>query len=392
MYYFRRLLLLLLYCLAAAVLPAQTEKKKLGFIARLDSIRGARLAEGKGLFTPFIAPSFSPELGLTISAGGLYTFTFDRQDTSLLRSSIPFSAGVSTTGALTASLFTTFFFPDNRYRLYGEYWFKDQPYHYWGVGYENGRQREQTDSTTLYQRKWYRVYNRFMRRFGNSFYSGPVLDFAHTDATELSPVVARDEDLLAAGRRVGVSGLGWAFQYDSRDIVVNAYRGMLLDLNLLSYGKFLGGEFSYRVLELDYRQYRRLGEKRRVLAWQVRTRNTFGDVPWPELSLVGSPVDLRGYYWGRFRDRSTLFGLLEYRHMFSRVTPNRKGNYRSPFGFAAWVGAGTLGGGIDELFRDYIPNAGLGFRFETEPRMNVRVDVGFGLESTQFYVSFNEAF
>lgn len=386
------LLLCLFATQAAAQEQAASPRKKLSFIARLDSARQARIAAGKGLFTPFLAPSYTPETGFLLSGGGLYTFTTDRADSTLLRSSIPFAFGISSTGARQASLFTTIFFPRNRYRLLGELWYKDMPYHYWGVGYEAGRGSEQSDSTTLYQRNWLRLYNKLLRRFTDNFYSGPILDLARTKATELNPLMQIDAAVVSDGSEIRNSGIGWVFQYDSRDVVVNAYEGLFLDLSTIWYTGLLGGEWRYRTLDIDYRQYKRLGEKRRVLAWQARTRHAFGNVPWPELSLVGSPVDLRGYYWGRYRDKSMLLGLVEYRHMFQRRSLNRKGNYDSPFGFVAWAGVGTLGGSPSDLFRDYIPNAGLGFRVETEPRMNIRIDYGLGLNTSQFYVSFNEAF
>lgn len=391
-YVFLGLLALLVSLSSSAQEDAATPRRKLSFIARLDSMRQARIAAGKGLFTPFIAPSYSPETGFLLSGGGLYTFTTDRADSSLLRSSVPFAFGISTTGARQASLFGTIFFPQDRYRLIGELWYKDMPYHYWGVGYADGRAHEQSDSTTLYQRRWFRLYNKFLRRFADNIYSGPILDIARTRAGDLNPLMEADEAVLSDGRDIRNTGVGWVVQYDSRDVVVNAYRGLLLDLSTIWYANFLGGEWRYRTLELDYRQYQQLGEKRRILAWEARTRHAFGEVPWPELSQVGSPIDLRGYYWGRYRDKSMLFALVEYRHMFQRRTLNRKGNYDSPFGFVAWAGVGTLGAAPNELFRDYIPNAGLGFRIETEPRMNIRIDYGLGLNTSQFYVSFNEAF
>ena len=47
---------------------------------------------------------------------------------------------------------------------------------------------------------------------------------------------------------------------------------------------------------------------------------------------------------------------------------------------------------IVDDFQKWLPNFGLGFRFEVEPRMNLRLDLGFGKNSAGFYFSFNEAF
>ena len=52
------------------------------------------------------------------------------------------------------------------------------------------------------------------------------------------------------------------------------------------------------------RQYKTVG-KRKVLAWTIQSKNAFGDVPLTKYVLSGPPFDLRGYYLGQFRDKST---------------------------------------------------------------------------------------
>ncbi|MDA6987106.1 hypothetical protein OSM86_24425, partial [Escherichia coli] len=69
-------------------------------------------------------------------------------------------------------------------------------------------------------------------------------------------------------------------------------------------------------LEIDYRQYKSLG-KRRVLAWTAQTKNVFGDVPLTQYALTGTPFDLRGYYMGQYRDKSSHVVMAEYRQMLN---------------------------------------------------------------------------
>jgi hypothetical protein len=56
-----------------------------------------------------------------------------------------------------------------------------------------------------------------------------------------------------------------------------------------------------------------------------------------------------------------------------------------------WLGAGTLGN-TDKHFDDIMPNFGVGYRIQVQPRMNLRLDIGFGTVSYGFYFNFNEAF
>ena len=70
------------------------------------------------------------------------------------------------------------------------------------------------------------------------------------------------------------------------------------------------------------------------------------DVPYGEMSQPGSPFDLRGYTWGRYRDESMFYSIAEYRHMFLK-----KNGEVGSHGIAVWLGAGTLGDTVGEFGR-----------------------------------------
>lgn len=356
-----------------------------------DSMRSAQVELGAVKFTPFVGPSVAPETGFMLSFGGLLTFTFQKRNPILQRSSLPISVGYSTTGALTVSIKNTLYGPNDRIRVTGEFWHKNMPDNYWGVGYKNGLNVPKSDSTTEYHRKWTRFYQKLVVRIGKSFFVGGIIDFTTTISSDINPRMAVDPEYLKIGQRSRNTGLGVAVQYDTRDVAVNAYKGVYLEFAALAYSRMIGGENIFQTIDLDYRQYKELAH-RHTLAWQVKTRNTFGKgTPWTDMALLGSPQDLRGYYWGRFRDRNYAYVLVEYRHMFNRAKPDKKGSYDSRFGFATWYGNGILIN-YDEGRSNYIPCVGAGLRFEVQSRMNLRIDYGVGKNSSAFYLSFNEAF
>ena len=99
---------------------------------------------------------------------------------------------------------------------------------------------------------------------------------------------------------------------------------------------------------------------------------------------------MRGYTWGQYRDELMVYTMGEYRHMFNRRTPNKRGSMDSRLGFATWVGLGAVAPDIASI-PNLLPNAGIGLRFETEKRSNVRLDYGVGLNSSAFYATFYEA-
>ncbi len=341
-------------------------------------------------FTPFLAPSVSPEMGVLFSGGGLMSFSFQRQNPKLQASSVSFGAGISTTGAVTINVRPTFFFKNDKNRVVGEFNYRNMPDNYWGVGYDNARAPSATDSTTAYNREWYQALLRYMYQFKPNWFVGLLMDFNGTNPSDLSDAISQDPD-LTSNPNPRIYQLGTLFQYDSRDFTVNAYKGLFVELAT----KFVtnNDDQEYGLVSIDYRHYFTIKRPGSTLAWQIKSRNVSDNAPWTELSFVGSPYDLRGYYFGRYRDRSSLFGIVEYRYMFKRKTPRKKDpdNYLSRFGLVGWAGGGSVAPKFGE-YKDWLPNAGVGIRFEVQPRMNARIDLGWGDDSALFYINFNEAF
>ena len=91
---------------------------------------------------------------------------------------------------------------------------------------------------------------------------------------------------------------------------------------------------------------------------------------------------MRGYYEGRYRDKSAITACVELRqHIWHRN------------GITLWGGAGTVFSKFSEITsRSVLPNYGIGYRWEFKQRVNVRLDLGFGRGTTGFIFSINEAF
>ena len=81
-----------------------------------------------------------------------------------------------------------------------------------------------------------------------------------------------------------------------------------------------------------------------------------------------------------------IFFLGEYRHMFEKSSGGL-----SKHGMVAWMGRGSIATDPSG-FENWLRNFGFGYRFEVQPRMNLRVDIGIGKETSGFYFNFNEAF
>ena len=390
----RSFILILLITLLSANLFSQeqdTVYKKKNFWQRMDSIKNWKLDKGRATFTPFIAPSYTPETSVMLTAGGLFTFKIKPDNKLLSRSSVPFSIGYSTNGSLLVSIKANIYGLSDKLRFTGEYWNKNMPDNYWGVGYEKGRYTPKSETTTAYHRNWQQFKFKIAYQLIPKFYAGINYDYNSTVATYINPVMAVDSDYLKHGSDVFNSGIGLVLRYDSRDFPENAFKGILFEFSGTGYGKHTRSNNIFEVGEVDYKQYQTILRKGNTLAWEVKTRYSTGDIPWTDLSMVGTPFDLRGYIWGNYRDRTMAFVLTEYRYMLPRKTANARGELFGPFGFVVWAGTGSVGKDYGNLIH-WLPNGGLGLRFEIQERMNVRIDYGRGVDSSAFYINFTEAF
>jgi outer membrane protein assembly factor BamA len=261
------------------------------------------------------------------------------------------------------------------------------PDHYFGVGYQNAHGTELGDTTTKYTRQWYWINPQVKFHLGEYIFLGLNLDINSTKASSVSSMMETDPYIMKYGTDNFNSGLGVLVEYDSRDRPVNAWKGLYVNLMATFYGKSLGSDNDYQIYQFDTRYYQKIKRDGKTLALQALGRFGNGNVPWGEMSQLGSPFDLRGYRWGKYRDMAMLFFLAEYRHMFWR----KKTNDNSRFGFVVWAGTGSIGNDPAD-FKYWLPNGGVGFRFELQPRLNIRLDFGVGEQTYGFYFQFNEAY
>lgn len=372
---------------------AQKEKEEdnVPIILKEDSTAIVDMDLKKIRFTPFLAPSLSPEVGIMLVGGGLISFKLDRTDRFLQPSSIPFSFGYSSNGSSNFNFRPTLFFKNDKNRVSGDIWMKDMPDNYWGVGYDAAKNPSKPDSTTSYRRNWWQIYLKYVHQFKDNIFAGLLFDYNRTKATNLSNEMALDPNVINDQTDIRNWSVGLLFQYDSRDVTINAYEGVFFEFSSNFYRSEGFEKPNYQIVVFDYRQYQQIVRPGRTLAWQIKTRIGRDNVPWPEMSQLGTPFDLRGYRWGRYRDKTMLFGIAEYRHMFMRKTPRKDGSMMSKFGFVTWLGTGSIGDAFIDMV-NWLPNAGVGLRFEIQERMNARFDFGIGNDTSAFYISFNEAF
>ncbi|EDT7666035.1 BamA/TamA family outer membrane protein [Salmonella enterica subsp. enterica serovar Waycross] len=323
---------------------------------------------------PFYTPELGPGIGGAIA--GQYHPSSD--DTVSQNSTLSFSGYVSATGAAGINLNNYAFFAQDTWRFFLDGSLSNTPTYYYGLGFyagEHGDHKQKYTSRTLTLHPV--IYRKLT---GHTYFGlGWALDLQYAAKTDKSgPLLIEN---TPQGKSVFSSGVSLVLTLDDRDFVPNPRTGKLADIRLTRYTPETGSDTRFDEYTLHYSRYHSLSNKD-VLAWELNGNFTRGNVPWNMLPLLGDNHRMRGYYEGRYRDRNVVSGQAELRH---RLTWRH--------GIVGWLGAGTMAPSLHETgHRHWLPSAGIGYRFEFSPRMNVRLDYGVGRGSSGFYFQTGEAF
>ena len=325
-------------------------------------------------FSFLIGPSYTAatSAGLGATASGLYSW--DRSDPSLPKSNVSVFANASLSGMMSVGLRGNNFLPHEKYRLDYQLSFYTFPGEFWGIGFKNGADDANESD---YHRIKLQFKPSFLFRLGGAVFFGPVVDIEWVNSFSFE-----NADLLEGQDKSIVNyGLGFNFTYDTRDFVLNAWRGNYFRWEQMFYPSGFGNDYAFSYTDLTYCAYRQMW-KGGVLAMELHTLFNYGDVPWTMMAQVGVLGRMRGYYEGRYRDRNIMEGQVELRQ-----------HIKGRNGSALWVGLANVFPDFKHVYYDEIlPNYGVGYRWEFKERVNIRLDFGFTRDNPNFTFNINEAF
>ena len=375
---------LLFLCLLSTCVPAQ------GFVEKVTDLLEIKLGKTPADTTVFqpkivLAPIayFEPNTSLGLGVGAKLLFKPRRGQALTRTSNLPVAISYTLRGQFFFSSSYTVFFPEERWLLRGNLDFRNFPQGYYGVGNRTGEE----DRIDIGYKQF--LFEPLLLRrvlpdlfLGGGLRYNAVFDTQLEEATDEFPEGYDLQDSLGSTS----AGLELAAIFDSRDNVLNAERGLLVEFTQGFYGTGFGGTNSFELSKLDLRYYRRLGTVS-TLAFQTFGRHSWNDAPAQELSVLGGPTLLRGFAEGRFRDRVALFSQLEYRYQG-----------RGRFGFVTFAGAGQVADRLGDIALGelrYSVGAGARVLIIPSERLNLRLDYAFGIgpsNDRNFYLGIAEAF
>lgn len=191
-----------------------------------------------------------------------------------------------------------------------------------------------------------------------------------------------------------ISALNVNLVYDTRDNMINAYRGIYAMASWRGAFEFLGNTKNASFIQLEWRSFHGFSPRnpRHLIAFWL-LGNFTADGHFPYLTLPATGYDQygrsgRGYTQGRFRGANMVYGETEYRFPISRCG--------GILGGVVFVNATTADNDLQslKLFESIKPGYGVGLRVmvDKRARTNLAVDLGFGDNSFGFYLYASETF
>jgi len=278
---------------------------------------------------------------------------------------------------ISATLFADLYWKQEKNHLMGTASYSNWPNLFYGIG--NNTLNDGED----YTQRAVALDLRFLRKARGGMYLGAQYQFLRSRLAKIEK-----DGQLACGDILGsdegtASGVGALVSWDTRDNIFNAASGSYHQFSARTFHEHLRSDFAFTNYQIDLRKYFPLNTSH-VLAVQGYMNVIKGDPPFYMMSLLGGQYLMRGYYEGRYRDKNMLAVQTEYRlPLWKRI------------GATGFAGYGEVAPEISGFaLKNLKLSVGMGLRYLLVPeeKINLRLDFGWGKDSSGFYLAMTEAF
>lgn len=325
---------------------------------------------------PFVY--YTPETEFAFGVGGFYYF---RESDTLINqraSRINLSFTYTTKKQFLVELVPFLYIDNEKYYVEMNLSAGKFPYNFYGVGNNTSEDDEES-----YTNVFYKAQINFQKKFSDYYRAGIYIDYLNSEFTEVKTGGILDRGNITGSNGGTKLGVGLILSFDDRDNVNYTSTGGFYDARFVVYNKIFGSDYNYVLYKFDFRRFFAIAQDN-VLAVQLFGNLIDGEPSFESMSLLGGMYVMRGYYQGRFRDKNLLAAQTEYRlPLFWRV------------GLTGFIGVGGIAGKIADFSLNNLKySAGFGLRFmmDKDEKLNLRMDYGFGNNSTALYFTVSEAF
>ncbi|MCC7233124.1 MAG: BamA/TamA family outer membrane protein [Bacteroidia bacterium] len=248
----------------------------------------------------------------------------------------------------------------------------------WGLG-----NYSEDSALEYYNYKQFFFNPQYLRKLAGTFYLGINYEYQTVQDVQYDSGGVLDLQSIP-GRKGGVtSGTGMLLSWDTRNNAYSPSRGFLAEVNFTSFSKITGSGYTFSTLLIDTRKFIPI-RINSVLGLQGYFKFNTGNTPIRNLAQLGGPEMMRGYYKGRYADKSLLSVQAEWRqYLFWRI------------GVVGFIAAGEVAHNPENFSLQglrYTYGTGIRIMMNEKEKLNLRVDFGFGKNTHAFYVMLKEAF
>jgi len=376
--------------------------------------------ESKGKVTIFIVPyiGYNPVTQFQFGAGGNISWRLgDPGHTSLSAASV--SAQITTKNQVILQAKSNIYTNKNKWFLQGDWRFYLFNLNTYGLGTENGYNVPPVPMVTPDPNivdteitsypmdfNWFKFHQVFSRKIRSNLYAGIGYHLDYHYAIKDISLKLDSEDVVITPHYAycqlhGLnpetytsSGLSINCVYDTRDNIINPYKGYFINVNYRYNFTWLGSSANGSQLWTEFRTYVGLSKRlpRHLLAfWYFGSFMLSGVIPYLDLPATGFEQmnsSGRGYDQGRWRGEDFVYSEVEYRFPISQCS--------QVLGGVVFLNATTASNkdmGIP-LFGSIRPAAGFGVRImvSKRSRLNLLIDAAIGEHSSGLYLQAQEAF
>ena len=332
----------------------------------------------RSTFIPLPIVFFTPETEWGFGAAGIYSFHFKNDSINSRPSQIQLGFAYTLRDQILSYLPFQLFLKNGKYKVYGELGYYRYIYEFSGIGNDDFQKNSE-----LYSVNFPRVRLNGLMQVRPNLFAGLRYWMDDYDITKIEAEGLLDRENITGSEGGFLSGLGFVSNYDTRDKIFYPSEGLYAETVLFFNNEIFGSDFNYSKFIFDGSAYFE-NNWRHILALNFYAELTAGDPPFNQLSLLGGPKRMRGYFEGALRDKQYLTFQAEYRmHLFWRI------------GAVVFAGYGVIESDLADIERkdfNYSVGAGLRFLLDEKQKVNLRLDAGFGKNTSGIYVTVSEAF
>ena len=321
---------------------------------------------------------YTPDTKWAVGAAADYYYRPSASDTTTRPSTVGATLIYTQRKQSVVAFGVDLYSPNNVYNPSGGILYVKFPDTFYGIGNSTS-----ADSSEDYTHRLISLGLGFRKQVQPNLYLGIQYELDDDKLLEVEEngLLAKREILGSKGGTA--SGAGISVNWDSRNNLFFPSAGGVYGFSATFFAGALGSDFDFARYDLSLRRYIPVFSSH-VLAFQAEMSFRTGDPPFLLLAHLGGEGILRGYAANRYLDKNLLAGQVEYRMPVWRR-----------FGVVGFAGYGDVADKLSHFeIRNFKYSFGWGIRylFNRDEKINLRLDFGYGKNSSEFYISLAEAF